>query len=521
MQCNFLFLVAVALLGPMGFLSILNAADDEQPLPLPKHPQRHSAAIDSINSPSPENSKPQPARNDRETHAKSASRSSIKSNRSYVPGKPSARRGFSPVNAHGLDAAPSSSEAESPGDDVSCGSTDEIAAAEESPLGLVEILPHSIHDGGITGEYIYTGETFTLANGGLANRSATNYRGNLDLLINVDTQRLGAWKGGRFFVYGNHVHGRPLSKDFVGDAQLFSNIDSTISPTGRPYYMQVSEYFYEHQTDWLRVKIGKSDANADFALSDLGAEFVHSSFQLPPSIPLPTFPSQALGMSSFVTFAEKYTLGGAIYDGTPPYGPQGGQFGFATLGHNGVTSLLQLERRDQFGPGNELPNTLRVGAWHNSANDVWTALDPTVSRTFGQNFGYWATMDQLLWKEQSDGEDDQGLSAFFLFSWCPQDRNPITQSYAGGILYKGLLPGRDQDFAGFGAANVHFGEPVRNSTFAETGESMRSAETACEFFYKLTVSPFVYIQPEIQYIFDPGGLYRDALLPGMRFQAAF
>lgn len=37
------------------------------------------------------------------------------------------------------------------------------------------------------------------------------------------------WEGGRIFVYGQNVFGKTLSARYVGDTQLFSNIDSTIS----------------------------------------------------------------------------------------------------------------------------------------------------------------------------------------------------------------------------------------------------------------------------------------------------
>ena len=60
------------------------------------------------------------------------------------------------------------------------------------------ILPAFLHEyEGITAEYIYTGEVFTLAHGGFNKNAATRYRGNLDLVLTGDSEAMGLWQGGR------------------------------------------------------------------------------------------------------------------------------------------------------------------------------------------------------------------------------------------------------------------------------------------------------------------------------------
>jgi porin len=113
--------------------------------------------------------------------------------------------------------------------------------------------------------------------GGLNTNGATRYRGNLDLVVNVDTEAMDMWKGGRFFLYGEQFHGNSLTSRDVGDAQFFSNIDSTPLPENA---FQMMEYWYEHSLadGDILIKIGKQDANADFAYTDLGSDFINSSF---------------------------------------------------------------------------------------------------------------------------------------------------------------------------------------------------------------------------------------------------
>jgi porin len=396
-------------------------------------------------------------------------------------------------------------------------------ASVEEPIGLLKYLKHEFHDGGLTFECIYTGETFTKARGGIGAGRPTNYRSNLDLVGILNTGKMGWWDNGRLFVYGQNLSGRPLSPEEVGDVQLFSNLDSTINETERPHFTTIAEYWYEHALydGDLRFKIGKQDANADFALTDLGGDFVHSSFGLPPMIPLPTFPSQALGIATFFHLTDTFVFAFGAFDGTLPSGPQGVRWGFDTLGRNGAITLYQLEWKPQFGPNEDFPSTVRLGMWHHNDKEVWVELtDAPDPRTFNQNYGVFLTADQMVWKESEGSDDDQGLGIFGQFGWAPGNRNVLGEYYGGGLVYKGLLPSRDSDLIGLGFASAMFGRGFQMQSAAQ-GDELARSETAVEMFYKHQYSPAISLQPDLQYIANPGGLYRDALLPGFRFEVIF
>ncbi len=394
------------------------------------------------------------------------------------------------------------------------------ASAEEPKPALLNFLPHEFRGGGIGVEAIYTGESFTKAHGGLSNGSRTNYRSNFDLVGTLDTGKMGWWDRGRLFVYGQTLSGRPLSLNDVGDFQLFSNLDSTFDAFGRPQFTTIAEYWYDQFffDDKVRIKIGKQDANVDFILTDLGGEFVNSSFGFPPLIPIPTFPNQALGISTFFKLNDITTLGLAIYDGSLPNGPTGVRWGFDTLGHHGAISLCQLEYKPVLEFSRKLPSTLRVGMWQHSDKNVWTEFtsDPD-PRTFSQNYGCFGSLDQMIYKESADESDDQGLGVFCQFGWAPPNRNILTEYYGGGFVYKGLLPGRDADVTGVAFASALFGGPYRQVN-DDQGITIGHAETATEFFYKWIYSKTISFQPDIQYIAHPNGRYRDAFVPGFRFE---
>ena len=119
-------------------------------------------------------------------------------------------------------------------------------------------------------------------------------------------------------------------------------------------------------------------------------------------------------------------------------------------------------------------------------------------------------------RENQDKEEPQGLGAFLQFSWTPGSRNVVDQYYGGGLAYTGLIPERDSDVTGIAVARAIISRRAQDLTGL-------THETAIEFFHKVQLTPFLAIQPDIQYIFNPGGdsKTRDALAAGIRFIAEF
>lgn len=123
-------------------------------------------------------------------------------------------------------------------------------------------------ESGLVVEPVYYGEVFTNTRGGITTRDATQYAGLFDLAIAADFRRLGLAVPGRFVVLGQNSHGRGLTTDFVGDAQVLSNIDAGFNVT------QVAEYWWEVvlADESITVRIGKQDVNTEFLVLDRAAD---------------------------------------------------------------------------------------------------------------------------------------------------------------------------------------------------------------------------------------------------------
>jgi porin len=76
-------------------------------------------------------------------------------------------------------------------------------------------------------------------------------------------------------------------------------------------------------------------------------------------------------------------------------------------------------------------------------------------------------IDQTLYRVP--GTDDQRLAAFLRAGGVPNDRNLINFYADGGLLYKGLVPGRPDDKVGVAFAYARIGDDAR-ALDAATGQ---------------------------------------------------
>ena len=133
-------------------------------------------------------------------------------------------------------------------------------------------------------------------------------------------------------------------------------------------------------------------------------------------------------------------------------------------------------------------------------------------------------IDQTVYREP--GKDDEGASVFVRAVGSPADRNLIDLYFDAGIGYRGLLPGRSNDTAGLAVSYARVSPSAQGfdrDTILATGTAMprRRFEALFEATYQAVLGPGVTVQPNLQYVFHPGGNVpnpRDAL--GRRIENA-
>jgi len=358
---------------------------------------------------------------------------------------------------------------------------------EEKPSRLLGDRLHG--RGPVSFEYLYTGEILSNTRGGIRTRGATQYAGLFDLTMDVDLEKIRPWLPGKVHLLFQHTHGRGLSLDYVGDAQILSTIDSYGNIT------QVSKYWWETTLgdDLVTIRLGKQDVNEQFHLVEMATEFVHSAAGIPATLPGPTYPDNSLAAVVVLRLAESLSAKAGVWDGYP----NGRTWGFSNTGT--TFTILELERRHKL--GGFLPGMIDFGFSHRSAIDV-------PEKSLPEQYTLYCDVEQVLYREDpSDEKNEQGLGVFFRYHTdFPRTETDCKDYLAVGLLYRGLFPRRDEDRIGAAVHHLYH-------NLGGTGQ-----ETATELFYKIQWTPWMTLQPVLQYISSPSGIYRDSFVVGLRFQ---
>jgi porin len=348
-------------------------------------------------------------------------------------------------------------------------------------------------------ETSYTGDFTSNLSGGL--KTGSVYLGMANIKIGLETENIGLWKGGEFFVSGVSTHGYTPSEKLIGDFQAASNIEA-----GNHTYLQ--ELWYKHSFEQFEITIGLQDLNSEFITSEFAGTFLNSSFGIPSlisdNIPVPIFPLTALGVMGKFQLNKSLAFRAAIFDGCPE--------SFEENPHNiewclnkddGYQIFSEIELSTNF---NKLPGTLKIGGYyHNHLNEI-NEETGNAETVFAKNYGFYFLADQTIW--QKNGNPNLGV--FIQIAISPSNINVHNYYFGGGINYSGIFVEEDV----FGLAVAHAG----------LSNSLVGNETTFETFYKIGITENIFIQPDIQYIINPAGTENkldNALAAFIRFAINF
>jgi len=386
-------------------------------------------------------------------------------------------------------------------------------------------------DHGVTLTFTEQDELKANVSGGLK-RGAT-VDGLTTLGAQVDTDKAFGWAGGTLNISLLNIHGRALSPYYLGNLQTASGIEA--SPTTRLWEVWAQQSFADGLFD---VKIGQQSLDQEFLASTNSAIFVNTMMGWPmlPSADLyaggPAYPLSSLGVRLRVNAPDNFTFLAGVFDDNPPSGPfnndsqlrgstrWGGNFNLRT----GALFIAEAQyTRNVKAPGDAkapegLPTSAKIGFYADTgnfhdqqlaANGTWLAANPSLSPAkVPGNSAFYALIDQGIWKAAPDSP--RVLSVFLRGLTAPTKQNLIDVSINGGLTLTAPLEGRDADTAGLGFGYAHI------STRAQAYDQdvailngnltpVRSSETFIEATYQAQVTPWLQVQPDVQYVMSPGG----------------
>lgn len=125
------------------------------------------------------------------------------------------------------------------------------------------------------------------------------------------------------------------------------------------------------------------------------------------------------------------------------------------------------------------------------------------------NGGFYILMEQMIYRDGGAGSQ-RGLTPFVSLLFAPSSSVNTMPFFAnGGLVYQGLFPSRLHDTAAFGVAYGAFSRQLarsqRDARSAGSGAGVQQYEVALELTYIVQATRWLQVQPDLQYIINPGG----------------
>lgn len=363
-------------------------------------------------------------------------------------------------------------------------------------------------------DIVYTADGFALVRGGL--RKGTRYLDNLDVTANVDFNALGWIPRTTFYAYMIYNNGQAFSGRQVGDAFVASNIETGVQA------VRLYEAWLQHDLPHERgsLRFGLYDLNSEFDALESANLFINSahgigvdisqSGQAGPSI----FPLTSLSARLEITATPTLKFRVAVLDGVPG-DPDRPRRTTVKLG-NGDGALAIGEVDYTIGATRVI-----AGYWRYSAPFA-VALDSARAGVLvtqrGNDGAYIRAESKLTTEGKSEG---QGLSGFMRLGWADPRFNDFGSFYSAGLVYTGAIPGRNEDQLGLAIAYAR--TTGRAKSLADLdGASLAPNETNIELTYRAPITSWLTVQPDVQYIVNPGldPSLKNAVAIGVRAEVA-
>ena len=387
---------------------------------------------------------------------------------------------------------------------------------------------------GIDIGFLSMNETWGNTTGGMKTGSVN--LGLQQLATHFDTEKLLGWSGGSIYSCWSYLYGNDPSAGLVDNFLTISAISGYSTLRNTELWIQ-QELFGKK----LSLRAGQLVADSEFAVSDYSSFFLNNTFEWPAfiytSIPNqgPNNPVGAPGVRLELKPTKDFSWKLAVYQSNV-YPGDVNNHGFYWNLNQGL--LYLSEGTYQY--NHRLPGHAKIGTWLDSG--TFTQLNGSNASAWG-NYGVYEVVDQMIWNQprlkekqtSSISFTDEGLSAFESVAFQPSDRNLLSLYCDAGFHYKGLLPTRNEDVAGIAMAYAPLSSALisaqqgsndynANNNIAQPIEATGLGyEIVFETTYMAQLTPWLTVQPDLQYILHPGGAQSlgNALVLGVRTTIVF
>jgi porin len=354
-------------------------------------------------------------------------------------------------------------------------------------------------------------------------KQSAHQDGLLNVYLDADMEKMIGWKGLCFHINGFQIQGTSISDENL--LSIVSASDIEAFPSTR-----LDEFWFEQKmlNDKVSVRFGALAVDTEFLIADSAGAFIASTFgwttissdNLPYGGPI--YPFASPGVRVAIAPNDDFKLMIDVNDDNPigpcPDGLDPGQ-----CNENGLEfrlddpPLLLVEADYSYNKQARLAGTIKLGGWYDFGKfadqrlDVHgrlrgiTGADPLLH---DGTYAVYGVIDQLIY-QLPGAEEGRGISVFARAVGSPADRNQVDAYFDTGIVFTGMLPRRPNDVFGIGFA--YTGISADASAFdRDSGLSViRNHEVVLEISYTAQLIPGWTLQPDFEYIRNPGGHLAD------------
>jgi porin len=402
----------------------------------------------------------------------------------------------------------------------------------------------------------YIGET--LGNVVRGTKRGFVYQGRAELSVDADLGKSMNWKGGQFHTTAYQIErmNGGIGANYTGSLSDPSNIEAR--STTRLFTLWLQQSVLDDQAS---VRFGQLAADDEFLTSPTASKLINGTFGWPDLMSAnltnggPAYPLANPGVRVQVNPAPSISVLAGAFSGNPAGSDCSGD-AQACNRHGTIFSLSGgtlwiTEIQYGINQGEQAagkPEIYKVGVWYQNGSfaDQRYGFDGSgtlvslasgasvASENHSGNRGIYVVADRMFWRA---ADKSQSLSGFVRAGAAPSDRNQVSFYADGGLGYTGLIPGRAQDTFTFGVAYARISGDASDldrdqRLFGTPGYPVRDQETVFELSYLAQITPWLILQPDIQYISHPGGsvpnpnnasggAISDALVVGIRASIAF
>ncbi len=357
-------------------------------------------------------------------------------------------------------------------------------------------LRTTLEEQGITFEGGLVIDFLALTSGGDSGGGNWDYAGYTYLGTNFDLDTLAGLPGLSFYVEAGWSFGEDLGRKtgtVFSPAQAF---------TGRA--VRLSRMYLQQNVadDELTLKIGRLATEDDFLSSPVYGEYVSAAINSVPGSILEstpgfsTFPSTQWGATATYKPLDNVRAAIGLYSSDDEINKDKEHGVDLSLNpDNGIMAIGEVGYMWKLAGGEErsgLPGDVKVGGWYDTGPRA-NLRDEAHNR--GNNGGFYIGLEQMAFRE-GEADSPEGLTPWAVVAYAPKQSINIVPFFLGaGMVYQGLFPTRDDDRAALGFYYANLSRDVEDT----------SSEKILEIAYTAQLTPWFYVRPDAQFIFQPGG----------------